>query len=122
MNLVFHHFARFGLEMHIGRDSNESKTECMFFPPPQFFHQRQLPATNADDRRQTRSMTLRQTLETPLITPTDDETVKPDEKQTDREGNLYDSLAKTEDIPVADGYVTFTQSFRYLGSLILFDL
>ena len=31
------HFARFGLEMHIGRGSSESKTECVFFPPPQFF-------------------------------------------------------------------------------------
>jgi hypothetical protein len=32
MNLVFHYFARFGLEMHIGRDGSESKTECVFFP------------------------------------------------------------------------------------------
>ena len=36
MNLIYHHFARFGLEMHIGRDGKESKTECVFFPPPQF--------------------------------------------------------------------------------------
>ncbi len=34
MNLVFHHFARFGLEMHIGQNGSESKTECVFFPPP----------------------------------------------------------------------------------------
>ncbi len=34
MNLVFKHFARFGLEMHIGRNRGESKTECVFFPPP----------------------------------------------------------------------------------------
>ncbi len=58
----------------------------------------------------------------PLITPIDDETDKPDEKQTDREGNLYNNLVKMKDIPVADGYVTFTWSLRYLGSLILFDL
>jgi hypothetical protein len=37
MELIYHHFARFGLEMHIGRGSSESKTECVFFPPPQFF-------------------------------------------------------------------------------------
>ena len=37
MELVYRHFARFGMEMHIGRGSSESKTECVFFPPPQFF-------------------------------------------------------------------------------------
>jgi len=37
MELVYCHFARFGMEMHIGRGSSESKTECVFFPPPQFF-------------------------------------------------------------------------------------
>ena len=36
LNLIYHHFARFGLEMHIGHDGKESKTECVFFPPPQF--------------------------------------------------------------------------------------
>jgi hypothetical protein len=33
MELIFPHFARFGLEMHIGRGASESKTECVFFPP-----------------------------------------------------------------------------------------
>ena len=37
MELVYRHFARFRMEMHIGRGSSESKTECVFFPPPQFF-------------------------------------------------------------------------------------
>jgi hypothetical protein len=31
MELIYHHFARFGLEMHIGRDMPESKTDCVFF-------------------------------------------------------------------------------------------
>ena len=35
--MVYRHFVRFGMEMHIGRGSLESKTECVFFPPPQFF-------------------------------------------------------------------------------------
>ena len=34
MELIFHHFGRFGLEMHIGRGTLTSKTECVFFPPP----------------------------------------------------------------------------------------
>ena len=41
MKLVHQHMARFGLEIHIGREVNgktkPSKTECVFFPPPQFF-------------------------------------------------------------------------------------
>ncbi len=34
MTLVYRHFAHFGLEMHIGWNGGESKTECIFFPPP----------------------------------------------------------------------------------------
>jgi hypothetical protein len=45
MELIFPHFARFGLEMHIGRGASESKTECVFFPPLQFFQR--LEKTNA---------------------------------------------------------------------------
>ena len=37
LNLIFSHFARLGLEMHIGRGDVDSKTECVFFPPPRFF-------------------------------------------------------------------------------------
>ena len=32
MELIFHHFGRFGLDMHIGRGTAKSKTECVFFP------------------------------------------------------------------------------------------
>eukprot|EP00978_Attheya_sp_CCMP212_P001663 scaffold3438_cov64-Attheya_sp.AAC.4 len=33
VTLLYKHFlARFGLEMHVGRGSKNSKTECMFFP------------------------------------------------------------------------------------------
>ena len=45
MELVYHHFARFGLEMHIGRGALESKTECVFFPPPPV-----LPAPRKDQQ------------------------------------------------------------------------
>ena len=37
LQLVYDHFARFGLDMHIGRGETQSKTECVFFPPPNFF-------------------------------------------------------------------------------------
>jgi len=47
MNLIYHHFGRFGMEMHIGRGTSMSKTECIFFPPPQFFQHSQQRATAA---------------------------------------------------------------------------
>ena len=37
LTLMHSHLARFGLEVHIGRDGTPSKTECVFFPPTQFF-------------------------------------------------------------------------------------
>ena len=45
MNLIYHHFGRFGMEMHIGRGTSISKTECIFFPPPQFFQHSQQRTT-----------------------------------------------------------------------------
>ena len=46
MDLIYHHFARFRLEMHIGRGASESKLECVFFPPPPV-----LPGPGEDQRR-----------------------------------------------------------------------
>jgi hypothetical protein len=34
MELVYHHFGRFRLEMHIRQGKSQSKTKCVFFPPP----------------------------------------------------------------------------------------
>ena len=36
LTLIYHHFTRFGLEMHVGKGKKASKTECVFFPPPGF--------------------------------------------------------------------------------------
>ncbi len=49
--LLYRHFGRLGLEMHIGRGTTASKTECIFFPPPGFFDSRLpfLPALNCAD-------------------------------------------------------------------------
>jgi hypothetical protein len=35
---------------------------------------------------------------------------------------MYDQLDKTKDLPEADGFVSFTRTFRYLGSLISYNL
>ncbi len=56
-----------------------------------------------------------------LLVPNDDGN-KPDDEQRENEGELCDNLDETKDILVADGYVTFTRSFKYLGSLISFNL
>ena len=45
LNLIYHHFARFGLEMHIGRGGKESKTKCVFFPSPQFIATKEIQLT-----------------------------------------------------------------------------
>ena len=42
-NLVFQHFNRFELQMHIGSKSKLSKTECDFFPAPGHFKSAVLP-------------------------------------------------------------------------------
>ncbi len=44
------------------------------------------------------------------------------EDQTEHDDAIYDKLDETRDIDVEDGYVTFTRSFRYLGSMISFNL
>ena len=43
-NLVFTHFAHFGLQMHIGSSSKPYKTECVFFPAPGHFKLPTLPS------------------------------------------------------------------------------
>jgi hypothetical protein len=44
------------------------------------------------------------------------------EEKTEHKGTIYDKLDKTKEIAVEDGYVTFTRSFWYLGSLISYNL
>eukprot|EP00978_Attheya_sp_CCMP212_P016715 scaffold44003_cov57-Attheya_sp.AAC.1 len=67
--LLFSHFARFGLEMHIGIGDKKSKTECVHFP-----------AVNQQQP------------------------------------------ANLENIQVEQGFVSFTNCFKYLGSIILSNL
>ena len=35
---------------------------------------------------------------------------------------MYDKLDETQNFPVANGFVSFTRTFRYLGSLISYNL
>ncbi len=40
----------------------------------------------------------------------------------ERDDTAYDKLPETANLPVGDGYVSFTKIFRYLGSLIHYSL
>jgi hypothetical protein len=42
--------------------------------------------------------------------------------QTEREHDMYDQLDETKNFSVADGFVSFTRTFKYLGSLISYNL
>ena len=121
MTLIFHHFAKFGLQMHIGRNGEMSKTECVFFPPPQFFKHRRTPRI-MESRRQTRSMTRSTNNPTTEDAPTLEDDDEQNDQQRENEGEVYDALEETKKIEVADGYVTFTRSFKYLGLAISYNL
>ena len=42
--------------------------------------------------------------------------------QTERKHAMCDKLGETQNFPAADGFVSFTWTFRYLGSLISYNL
>ena len=42
LSLIHNNFINFGLEMHVGRGNKASKTKCIFFPPPDFFHRKKI--------------------------------------------------------------------------------
>jgi hypothetical protein len=42
--------------------------------------------------------------------------------QTEHGNIAYNNLAKTANFPVTEGFVSFTRTFRYLGSLINYSL
>ncbi len=184
MEVIFHHFDRFGLEMHICRGSSPSKIECVFFPPTQFFQHTQCHETDAKMIQRAFRCThagthTNQLVEQPvpcstcltdfpigcriivasphpthagkegtvckltkkfvLFTPDENSTdiirILPksvaayhldgrrkikstddnDEHnpgQTEREHTMYDGLNETQNFPVADGFVSFTRTFR----------
>jgi hypothetical protein len=43
-------------------------------------------------------------------------------KEREQDNDIYNTLPETANVPVANGYVSFTRTFHYLGSLINFSL
>ena len=62
--VIFDHFARFGLEMHLGYEKDgkiqPSKTERVFFPPPQYFDKMEATATLENGTETQTEMTMKQ--------------------------------------------------------------
>ena len=102
--LLLRHFAKFGLEMHIEKEKNHSKTECVFFPTPGYFTLPTLPNSDAS------------TTTSPYINV---KVKQENEKQKrQREDKQYDNSPDTTTIKFKEGNVTFTRHFKYLRSYI----
>jgi len=137
LTLVHSHLARFGLEVHIGRDGAPSKTECIFFPPPQFFDDLQYsdPALTTGYDEPWLLFDESPYTPPPTITAVQISSSRPTRKRKPKEKKetqesvrqkkidfKYDALPETKPIPVADGHVTFCRTFKYLGSRISYNL
>ena len=57
----------------------------------------------------------------PMINSADDDKEQ-NPGQTERDHKMYDRLDETQSFPVAIGFVSFTRTFLYLGSLISYNL
>ncbi len=117
--LIHSHLAWFGLEVRIGQNGEPSKTECVFFLPPQFLTNNKNdappPLTNNKDE--------------PLLTTTSTSCAlcltglqESEQARTAREDTKYDALPETAQIDVVDGYVTFTCKFKHPRSRISYNL
>ena len=96
--------------MHIGTPSKDSKTECVFFPPPGHFKPSALPPS------------------TPPMDPSQlPVTSKPkqesEEQKRKRHDTLYNAAPETALINIGEhGHITFTKHFKYLGSYFSYSL
>jgi hypothetical protein len=140
--LVHSHLARFGLKVHIGQDGAPSKTECVFFPPPQFFddiHSSDLALTTdaeepwllfqdplpAPESPHTSTTTTTLQLPSPQPTGKRKKKEKKETQENTRQKKInvkYDTLPETQQFEVADSYITFCCTFKYLGLHISYNL
>ena len=110
LSLIYSHFTRFGLEMHVGRENKASKTECVFFPPPGFFDRKCIMP--ADNGMSSKSL---------LVTKEKTKRESYDSRHK-REEAEYDNIPETKLIVVCDGFVIFCRQLKYLGNWISFSL
>jgi hypothetical protein len=117
-NRIFHLFRCFGLLMHIGKGETDSKLKAMYFPPS-------LPKKMSDPTNEptittatTADATSLQNSPTNSSTTISNTTPTP----TDPDSNSDPLYTLPTPYDVADGFISFTDSFLYLGTLITPDL
>ena len=120
LEMIFRHFAKLGLEMHIGRGETLSKTECVFFPPPRYFHRMHSAPALAQEVEESEEYIAGE--ESYTLSATERAQYESEKARIAKEDELYDHLEETRDIKVADGFVSFTKHFKYLGSYISYNL
>ena len=120
LNLINKVFAKLGLEMHIGRGTNQSKMEVMYVPKASFYLSPKDNTIKAPPPQNTPLITspaddTTDDNDAPLITQTPKKTLKntfSTMNQKERE-NLYNTSPSTQKIKVADGHVEFVKHFKY---------
>ena len=117
MKLVRQRMARFGLEIHIVREVNRktkpSKTECVFFPPPQFFANL-IPSLG-------KGIVVEEVISKEGIPSEDNSDAIQEAQETARvakEDDLYDQLEETQQFDVANRFMKFCKLFKYIGSYV----
>eukprot|EP00956_Cyclotella_meneghiniana_P019936 scaffold34652_cov36-Cyclotella_meneghiniana.AAC.1 len=132
LKLIRKCFAAFGLEMHIGKNGEASKTECIFYPTSSWFHDTQdnlcLPQ-NSNTNQTPNTLLLPNASPSP---PTDESPTLALEEKKEAESYIkrkarcdikYDTCEETNRIMLdSEGYVDFTKDFLYLGSSTSYDL
>ena len=112
LDLVYKHFTRLGIDMHIGRGEVSSKTEHVFFSRPQFF--------SKDDSFLKWSAELESYSDEQdgALSAVEYQNYESEKARVAQEDMAYDNLEETRNIEVADGSVSFTRHLKYLGSYI----
>ena len=124
--VIYDHFARFGLEMHIGRTVNgkttDSKTECVFFPRPSFLKEKELPVLSNEPS--SGLIVESEPAEKPRLSRQEQRKASEEKakQKAEFEETRYFGFDETKPIAVKDGFVTFTMHFKYLGSFISYNL
>ena len=106
VNVAYDVFNSLGLEMLVGYEGVKSKTECVFFPPPGFFHDKVI---QGDAKSESEDICIIPKRES-------------NESKIKRENDVCDDLPGTEPIKVSNGLITFSQFFKCLGSILSCDL
>jgi hypothetical protein len=114
-NMIFKLFRRFGLLMHIGRGETESKTKAMFFPKRM---------TDDNKKRKKKEKETTNTNQEEYNNNTDNNNDNNNTETTNGtdENEEEKRLPLPPPFDVADGFVSFTDSFTYLGSIVTPDL